>query len=954
MTRALTCVVCCRIRWASALLCLASLVMWPMRELHAQVPPTLSVSPSSASVTQGGSQVFSVASTGAHTLQVQASPPMAGQGSYPLSGGFNLSLQFPQPGTVTLTFTATGAGGNAVRTVQVNVVPLGAAPSYPALGDFQWLSGGADVPAGDWNAPTISDTGVFVAAASDTFSGVALRFNRTAPSLSYQIIGAPCGSQTFCQAHRPRISGDARHVVFESRWDYDVNDLLPHSYVWVWDSQTGVSRRASVPNTGGWPNNDSFTADISRDGRYVSFLSTATNLTASATLGGTKAFRADMSTTPATVVHVSGPYNTVESARLSSSGQIVAFRADNQLLERDLLQPAPEFLGWLGSGSTMLGFEHSLSLSPDGRYAAQSILASGQVRTYVFDRLSSGVTSGSFVADSIGSVAASSGAGFVASAVCSFTNTYVAYVWINSRAGGGAYQGISAGTLESCDYGIDITPKGDLITVSLANLVVPNFAPPSTQQIYAVKNPLYQPLPANIAPYTGGIPANSTNVKSSADGKLAVFQSEIPAEQLLCFDAELQVPTPGCAPADGNGQPDVFRYDFDRNAVDLVSSPDGLTAVGGRNPDIDLSGEAIVFEAADGALAAKTLRDGKDYGARSGKGNTPAVFLARLLRNASQRTAQRLSVGTGGADPNGPSQNPSISPNGRYVSFSTHASNINPGGDNNGVTDVVRVEAATGTVACVSSCPGAEANQPSDHPSVSNAGLVALETRADALVKEYRGKGSSVFTQIVVVDPGRRTTRTLSRNAAGQPGEGPSGRPRISSAGTAVVYQSAAQITSDDANGRIDVYLANLIANTNQRISRKPPPGGKANAFAPKAVAGVEDGDSQLPTISGDGRFIAFQTTATNLVDTDANGVDDLVVVDARSGEMRRVSQGFGGVETDGASQTPHLNHNGTHLGFHSFATNLAELGDSDSTTSEPYVRDNPAAARVIFFDPFE
>src|SRR5690606_9316396 len=106
--------------------------------------------------------------------------------------------------------------------------------------------------------------------------------------------------------------------------------------------------------------------------------------------------------------------------------------------------------------------------------------------------------------------------------------------------------------------------------------------------------------------------------------------------------------------------------------------------------------------------------------------------------------------------------------------------------------------------------------------------------------------------------------------------------------------------------------------------------------------------------ISGAGRYIAFQTTATNLVDADSNGVADLIVADVRNGQMRRIYQGFGGVETNGASETPHLNNNGTQIGFHSFATNLDEIGDGDASTSEPYVRANPQAADVVFFDPFE
>ena len=937
--------------WLAALLSPAS-TAW------CQTTPTIAVSPATnATVLRNGALTFSITTTSASTVQIQASPSLAGTGTFATAGALIVDLTFVNVGTTTLQFIANGAGGTSSTTVVVNVL-ASALSTYPTAGDFQWLSKGPDVPSGDWNAPTISDDGIYVAAASNTFSAVSLRFNRTAPSLTYRMVGAPCGI-SFCPALRPRISGNGRYVVFESNRYYDGTDAPALGNIWVWDSQTGITRRASVPNAGGVPNNPSFAADISRDGGYVSFLSTATNLTPDATFGGTKAFRADMSTVPATVAYVSGPYNTVESARMSSNGGRIVFRADNQLLQRDMAQSAPSFLGWLGHGTDMGDGEHSLTLSPDGRYAAQSILNGASFGVYVFDRLQGDVRSDLlYPANSnIGSIAASSGSGFVASAACSFSNYYNASVWIRARDGSESQLVQTDGPFEACDFGIDITPKGDLIAVSLPPLLTPNLfgqSPFDPQHIFVTKNPLYQPLPANIAQYQGGIPASSTNVKSSADGKVAVFQSEIPAEQLLCFDAESQVYSPGCAPSDSNGQPDVFRYDFDRNAVELISSPDGLVAVGGRNPDIDLRGEAIVFEAADNALPAKVHRDGRAYGvARAGKGNHFAIYLLRLIRGASQRSTNVLTVGRNGEAPDGNSQNPTISPDGHYVGFSTDATNINPGVDQNGVRDVVRVEVESGVVDCVSACPGMVADAPSDYPSVSNSGLVALETKATTLVKEYRSK-LGLFTQIVVIEPGLLTTRTISRNAAGQAGSGNSQRPRITAAGNAVVYQSAAPITNDDTNGRIDVYLANLIANTNQRVSRKPPPGGKANPQAPKATAGVEDGDSLRPTISGDGRFIAFQTSATNLVDVDTNNVVDLVVAGVHSGELRRIYQGFGGIETDGASETPHLNNNGTHLGFHSFATNLDEAGDPDTSTSEPYVRSNPSARGVIFFDPFE
>jgi hypothetical protein len=226
---------------------------------------------------------------------------------------------------------------------------------------------------------------------------------------------------------------------------------------------------------------------------------------------------------------------------------------------------------------------------------------------------------------------------------------------------------------------------------------------------------------------------------------------------------------------------------------------------------------------------------------------------------------------------------------------------------------------------------------------------VAFQT-ASAAVQKSAGvapvKGTPL-TQILLRNLVTGANQLVSRTAAGQAGNGASERPAISASGQAVAYEStASNLDESGSDGRKNVFRYAVIGG-NQRVSRRRPPGGKATVVP-------LDGDSGQAAISADGRFVSFQTAATNLDDVDSNGVVDLAVFDARGALVRRVADGFGGSEANGPSLTPHLNHNGTVLGFHSFASNLDAENEAASATSAPYKRANPLAADVVFADAFE
>ncbi len=160
----------------------------------------------------------------------------------------------------------------------------------------------------------------------------------------------------------------------------------------------------------------------------------------------------------------------------------------------------------------------------------------------------------------------------------------------------------------------------------------------------------------------------------------------------------------------------------------------------------------------------------------------------------------------------------------------------------------------------------------------------------------------------------------VSVSSDGVEGDGESrltlARWQVSDHGRYVVFESdASNLVANDANGVTDIFVRDLELRTTTRVSESTD-GSDA------------DGPSVFPVISGDGRFVAFNSEATNLVEGDTNGVRDVFVRDLLTGETTRINLSVDGGEADENSSTPSLNYDGRSVAFASSATNLvAEAG---------------------------
>jgi TolB protein len=160
-------------------------------------------------------------------------------------------------------------------------------------------------------------------------------------------------------------------------------------------------------------------------------------------------------------------------------------------------------------------------------------------------------------------------------------------------------------------------------------------------------------------------------------------------------------------------------------------------------------------------------------------------------------------------------------------------------------------------------------------PSISADGTrVAFASLASNLVPGDSGEWIDVF----VHDRLTGSTKRITAAADGAEGDGSSFSPAISADGRYVAFDSyAANLSLGDTNGASDVFLHDLFSGSTVRVSSTIPGGPPA-------------GHSEFPSISSDGRYVAFESTAPDLVVHDSNGFGDVFVWDRMTGRTRRVS----------------------------------------------------------------
>lgn len=386
----------------------------------------------------------------------------------------------------------------------------------------------------------------------------------------------------------------------------------------------------------------------------------------------------------------------------------------------------------------------------------------------------------------------------------------------------------------------------------------------------------------------------------SADGRYVAFASF--ASNLVLTDA--------------NGHEDIFVHDRWSGRTEIVTvSTSGQQANDATYAhSISGDGRFVVF-----ASRATNLVAGDTNG-----------HLDVFVRDREAGTTERVSLSSGGEQGNDESGAGfgSISADGRYVTFVSFASNLVPR-DTNGTEDVFVRDRWLGTTERVSvSSDGAEGDASSGYAVISADGLfVAFESKASNLIPNDTNGNWDVF----VHDRSSRRTERLSVSSSGAQADGECGSPSISGDGTRVAFESfATNLVTGDTNGLPDIFVRDRRAATTERASVGDD-GHEGN------------GMSDRPSISADGRYVAFESTAWNLVPGDRNGWSDVFVRDRLLGTTELVSLSTEGVHGDSGSGIASISNDGRHIAFESAARNLVARG-SIGPLIDVYVRDRAGA----------
>ena len=739
------------------------------------------------------------------------------------------------------------------------------------------------------------------------------------------------------------LSADGRFLVFTSSasnlFDGDSNSV---SDIFIRDQRSGEVRRISTAASGTQADGNSREATISANGRFVAFSSLATNLVANDTNNVVDVFVKDLS--DGSIVRATLKSNGLEDTTsnnfftnlapsLSADGRYVAFMTGGQLSPLDNLAHNDIYVRDLQTGaldivssnsSDVIGDFRSVgpaAISADGRYVAFASQAfnfapndnNDTADVWRKDRLTRQLAFVSTNAAGNGGLNATDASG---SPSISADGRFVAFTSFSEHLVPG-----------------DVGNNPDIFVKDLSNGAIERVNPGLSADAFGVSD-----FPA-----------------ISGDGRFVVYESI--ASNLVNGDT--------------NGLRDVFIRDRQLGSTTRLSqSQSGLQALGGASgvPAISQDGRFVSYQTASNNLITPDtngvqdvlLRDrttltqirgsAVNFGARvdadsseasiSRDGSVIAFASAAstlivadtnnvadiFVRTPANNTTARVSVGDGGLASNGTSDSPSISGNGIWVAFRSAAANLFPG-DSNNVPDIFVKNRLTGAIAGVS-------NNSASVPISSNALRVGTSLNEDGQRVIFHAGDSNLVAgdnnasdDVLLKDRATNSTRIVSTSTAGVLGNGHSLSGQISTDGTRVVFSSdASNLIASDTNGVRDVYVKTLSDGSVLRVSEAS--GVQANLA------------SENPSISSNGRLVAFSSAASNLVVGDTNAAIDVFVVDLHASSVQRVSTNAAGEEgTGGDCNGPtSISGDGRYVGFSCTMSNLVP-GDSNAL-ADSFVKD--------------
>jgi len=779
------------------------------------------------------------------------------------------------------------------------------------------------------------------------------------------------------------VSQDGKLIVFSSSaTNLVAGDTNNRRDIFLYDRRTATPTTTLISSNAIDPtqsaNGDSVEASISKDGRYITFLSNAKNLTADVVTGNvSQLYRWDRTTNQTVLISKLGTAvgdGNVSEAIMSDDGKSIAFVSTSSNLS-----------GKLKNGPEILDSNNGKQDAFIWRETSGPLLISMNSTTLKSD--SSGVNSGIEISGNGNFVTFNSNSNLLIPSVQTRSNVYV-YDVANSDLSIASFDAIN-----DVAFGASVGPAKVSITSTNKLRVVFSSSFPATsdtngtEDVFVAERSL---SPGSIFDVKlvslklGGLTSgngDSSNAVISANGRYIAFTSN--ASDLVTGDT--------------NTKQDVFIRDLDSTtpatATRLVSRNSTGGALGdGTSSKVRISddGNIVTFTS-----AATNLVGGVVANDPNGAGED--VFTYNRTDDTLTLVSQKVGAATTTADLPANAQNirtlqtPIVSGDGSTIVYANDATNI-VSKDTNDVADIFAFNVATSANTLVTtvlsnqnSITGAGNSTIQPIGSVSKDGrYVVFSSTVNSLVIGDTNAQQDVFlrdTTLLASDP--NALKLISRSSIStKSGNGVSSQPFISADGKYVVFSStASDLQPGDTNSQRDIFLYDVTSGTITAIVSRSTAElsnagsdnasvavdasgevyvaftGRSSNLGP-SVTGVRNNvylwkkstsaiallsrattggggnqDALTSIISADGKYVAFSSIASNLEGAgtlDTNNVSDVFLYDITANTLKLVSQSALGAIGNDASFNPVISDVGGIVAFESNATNLTAIADTN------------------------
>jgi len=345
----------------------------------------------------------------------------------------------------------------------------------------------------------------------------------------------------------------------------------------------------------------------------------------------------------------------------------------------------------------------------------------------------------------------------------------------------------------------------------------------------------------------------------------------------------------------GSSEPQVFHKDLQSDVVKLCSANASGTTGNGYAawPDISWDGRYVAFHSDSTNLVGT------------------AITATQVFRKDVQTGAVKLvSCNASGTPGDSYSQDVSISSDGRYAAFASPATNLGPT-TTAFRTNIFRKDLQTNEVKLVScNASGTEGDDDSEEAEISPDGrYVVFDSEATNLVP-----GGTTHRQIFRKDLQTNEVKLVSCNASGVEGDND------------IVSLTDLSISSDGRYACFASYATNLVpgGTSGAQVFRKDLQTNEVMLVSCDASGTEGDDESYETSMSADGRYVAIESLASNLVPGGTSATySNVFRKDMQTGEMALVSSDYSGVEADDWSYQPAMAPEGDYVAFGSTATNL-------------------------------